>query len=122
MPESDAAHPDGIGVPVRSQPPLAAETGGPRPEGSGPSATALVRRLAAGDTAAMDAFYDVTSAGAYGLACRLLGDPRLAQATLHDVYVDAWCRVCKACPAAGMEVHWILSLVLEHCSGTVNAG
>lgn len=81
----------------------------------GTTATDLVRRLASGDTGAMDAFYELTCRRAYGLACHILGDPLRAQTVLRDVYVDAWRRTRRDRPAVGAEVSWILSLVFEHC-------
>lgn len=80
------------------------------------TATVLVRRLANGDTRAMETFYELTCRQAYGLACRILGDPLRAQSVLHHVYVDAWRRTRRDRPAVGTEVSWILSLVFEHCS------
>lgn len=81
----------------------------------GTTETDLVRRLANGDTGAMEAFHKLTCRRAYGLACHTLGDPLRAQSVLHDVYVDAWRRMRRDCPAMGTEVSWILSLVFEHC-------
>lgn len=88
----------------------------PSPPAAGETtAAALVRRLANGDTRAMEHFYELTCQQVYGLACRLLGDPLRAQSVLHDVYVDAWRRTRRDRPRVGTEISWILSLVFEHC-------
>ncbi|MDN6300322.1 MAG: hypothetical protein L0J68_08575, partial [Micrococcaceae bacterium] len=78
--------------------------------------------MANGDTGAMEAFYELTCRRAYGLACHILGDPLRAQSVLHDVYLDAWRRMRRDCPATGTEVSWILSLVFEHCPCPLRVG
>ena len=59
--------------------------------GSTPSDdTQLVRRLAAGDTAALRALYDRYGAVLLAMASRTLGDRQLAEDCVQEVFVTAW--------------------------------
>lgn len=84
-------------------------------EGPRETAAALLQRLARGETAAMEAFYDLTSSHAFGFACRVLGDPSRAQEVLQEAYVDVWRRISRSRPCVGAELEWLLALVFDRC-------
>ena len=50
----------------------------------------LLARMAAGDEAALAAFYDATVAKVYGLALRIVGTPAAAEEVVVDTYHQAW--------------------------------
>jgi RNA polymerase sigma-70 factor (ECF subfamily) len=63
------------------------------PEGApGPEVAdaALVRRVAAGDDAALAALYDRYASVMLAIAVRILGDRREAEDLLHDVFLEVW--------------------------------
>ncbi len=70
----------------------------------------LVRRMAAGDQAAMAAFYDQTSALVFGLALRILGDRSAAEDVLLEVYAQAWKQAPEYEPSRGSPSAWLLTL------------
>jgi RNA polymerase sigma-70 factor (ECF subfamily) len=70
----------------------------------------LVRRMAAGDHAAMAEFYDQTSALVFGLALRILGDRGAAEDVLADVYTQVWRQAAAYEPARGSPSAWLLAM------------
>ena len=62
------------------------------PAGGESSRETLVRRMAAGDHAAMAEFYDQTSALVFGLALRIVGDHGAAE----DIAVEVYAQVVEA--------------------------
>lgn len=52
--------------------------------------TALLKKIAAGDQAALLTYYDRTNRLAYNVALRLLNDPAAAEEVLLEVYTDVW--------------------------------
>ncbi|WP_417215566.1 hypothetical protein [Arthrobacter sp.] len=83
--------------------------------------TSLSWRLAGGDPQAMDEFYDLTCDRSYGLASALLGRSEETEALLYGAYMDAWRTIRNTPPTPGMEMRWVLSLVLnryrQRCTG-----
>lgn len=75
-----------------------------------PDCADLVKRLAAGDQSALSALYDATSRMVYGLAVRILGDPRDAEEITLDVYTQAWRQVARYDASRGDPVTWLLTL------------
>lgn len=76
----------------------------------GPDCTALLRRLADGDHAALSALYDATSRLVYGLALRILSDPADAEEVTLDVYTQAWRQVSRYDASRGDALTWLLTL------------
>jgi RNA polymerase sigma-70 factor, ECF subfamily len=70
----------------------------------------LVRRMAAGDQAAMAEFYDQTSALVFGLALRILGDRGAAEDVLTDVFTQVWKQAAAYEPSRGSPSAWLLSM------------
>ncbi len=74
------------------------------------SRTALVRRLAAGDQAAMAVFYDQTSKMVYGLALRVLADAHAAEDVMVEVYAQAWRQAGEFDASRGSPSAWLLNM------------
>jgi RNA polymerase sigma-70 factor (ECF subfamily) len=71
----------------------------------------LLRRSGLGDEAAFAAFYDATSARAYGLALRVVRNPAHAEEVTQEAYLDAWRSSTRYDPARGSAVGWLLTIV-----------
>lgn len=74
----------------------------------------LLREIAAGDKAALEALYRQTNASVYGFALSILKNTHDAEDVLHDCYVT----ICTA--AAGYRSHgkpmaWILTITRNLC-------
>ncbi|MCD6640806.1 MAG: ECF RNA polymerase sigma factor SigK [Nocardioides sp.] len=83
--------------------------GPPGPEGT--ALADLVGRSARGDEAAFAAFYDATSARAYGLALRVVRNPAHAEEVTQEAYIDAWRGSTRFDPARGTALGWLLTIV-----------
>jgi RNA polymerase sigma factor (sigma-70 family) len=69
--------------------------------------TAVMRRLADGDRAALKPLYDRTSAKLYGICLRVLGDEADAQDTLQDIYLTVWKRAGLFDPDKASAITWL---------------
>lgn len=78
----------------------------PRSVGLGP----LVRRVAAGEEAALAELYDASSAFVYGLALRILADSSAAEEVTLDVYHQAWQQADRFDPKRGQAHTWLLTM------------
>jgi RNA polymerase sigma-70 factor (ECF subfamily) len=67
----------------------------------------LIARMAAGDEAALAAFYDATVARAYGLALRIAGNPALAEEVVVDTYHQAWREARRFAANRGAPMAWL---------------
>lgn len=74
------------------------------------SREALVRRMAAGDQAAMAEFYDQTSSLVFGLALRVLGDHAAAEDVVLEVYTQVWKQSAGYDPGRGSPSAWLLNM------------
>lgn len=82
------------------------------PSGGDPGRLAdLLRRSALGDEAAFAAFYDATSARAYGLALRVVRNPAHAEETVQEAYLDAWRSSARFDAARGSAAGWLMTIV-----------
>jgi RNA polymerase sigma-70 factor, ECF subfamily len=71
---------------------------------------ALLRQVAAGDTAAFEELYDETTAAVYGLAVRVLRDRAQAEEVAQEVMVEVWRKAASYDPARGGAMGWIMTL------------
>lgn len=72
---------------------------------------AMLRRSANGDGAAFLALYDATAARAYGLGCRLLGDPVQAAEVVQEAYLNLWRHSTGFQATETSPISWILMAV-----------
>lgn len=68
---------------------------------------ALLRRVGAGDRAALTAVYERTSAKLYGICLRLLGCEAEAQEALQDSYLTIWRRAAQFDEARASPITWL---------------
>jgi RNA polymerase sigma-70 factor (ECF subfamily) len=71
---------------------------------------ALVARMAAGDEAALAAFYDATMPRVYGLAVRICGSFATAEEIAADVYYQCWTAAARYDPARSKVMTWLLMI------------
>jgi RNA polymerase sigma-70 factor (ECF subfamily) len=67
-------------------------------------------RVVAGDDVALREVYDQYSSFVYGLAARVVGDPRAAEDVSQDVFVSFWERPAAFDPARGSLRTWLGTL------------
>lgn len=72
--------------------------------------TALIRRMAEGDQAALAEFYDTTSRLIYGLTLRVLGDVSTAEEVLLDVYAQVWRQAGSYDGTRGAPLAWLTTI------------
>ena len=71
----------------------------------------LLREAGAGDESAFAAFYDATSARAYGLALRVIRDPAQAEEVTQEAYLKVWRNPSRYDSRRGSGLSWILTTV-----------
>lgn len=71
----------------------------------------LLHRAGLGDEAAFAAFYDATSARAYGLALRVVRNPAHAEEVTQEAYLDAWRNSTRYDVSRGSAAGWLLTIV-----------
>ncbi|MBS2938569.1 hypothetical protein KDN32_12540 [Nocardioides sp. J2M5] len=69
----------------------------------------LVARVGAGDTAALAALYDATSASVFGLALNVLGDEDLAADVTVQTFAEVWRAAPHLTPDHGPADAWIVA-------------
>jgi RNA polymerase sigma factor (sigma-70 family) len=80
----------------------------PRPEADA-SDGALVRRVAAGEHAALEALYDRYGRPAFALARRITADPVFAEEVVQEVFLALWREPGKYDPDRGGFPSWLLA-------------
>jgi RNA polymerase sigma-70 factor (ECF subfamily) len=71
----------------------------------------LLRRVAAGDHAALEALYNRYERTCYGLAMRMVLDHFLAEEIVQEVFLKLWAAPCSYVPGRGKFSAWLLTLV-----------
>jgi RNA polymerase sigma factor (sigma-70 family) len=74
------------------------------------SLAALVVRMAGGNEAALEAFYDATMARVYGLAVRICGNAAAAEEVAADVYYQCWTQAARYDAARSKVMTWLLMI------------
>jgi len=69
----------------------------------------LIRKIAAGDTAAFARFYDRYAPLVYPLILRIVREPAEAADVLQDVFWEAWQRATDYDPARGTAEAWMVT-------------
>jgi RNA polymerase sigma-70 factor (ECF subfamily) len=83
---------------------------------------ALIKNIAAGDQAAVGAFYDATSRLVYSLVLRVLSDPSTAEEVTLDVYTQVWRQAAKYNAARGTPIAWLLTIARTRALDRLRAG
>jgi RNA polymerase sigma factor (sigma-70 family) len=73
--------------------------------------TALVERVAAGETRALEELYDRYARPAYSLARRVTGDPAFAEEAVQEVFLAVWRRPERFQAGRGGFASWLLAAV-----------
>src|SRR6476469_3685514 len=68
------------------------------------------KRMASGDESALSEVYDQFASFVYGLALRVIGDPRAAEDVSQDVFVTVWERPGAFDPDRGSLRTWLGTL------------
>jgi RNA polymerase sigma-70 factor (ECF subfamily) len=67
----------------------------------------LIKRMVAGDSAALESFYQRYSGLANGLALRILRDPSDAEDVVQEVFVQVWRQAERYDPKRGSPEAWL---------------
>lgn len=70
----------------------------------------LLRQTAGGDELAFARLYDVTSRRLFGLALRILGEPKAAEEAALEAYWAVWQRAGDYDPRRGAPMTWMLTV------------
>jgi RNA polymerase sigma-70 factor (ECF subfamily) len=70
----------------------------------------LMQRVARGDTAAFEAFYDQLANVVFGVIARVLRDPAQSEEVAQEVFVEAWRTATRFDPDKGSVSTWILTM------------
>ena len=72
--------------------------------------TAALARIPAGDRAALQTVYRLTSAKLFGVALRILGEHSKAEDVLQEVYVTVWRKAAAFDPARASPMTWLIAI------------
>jgi len=70
----------------------------------------LMRRIVAGDAAALSDLYDLSSRYVYGICLKVLRNPADAEEVTLDVYTQAWRQAARFDADRGEPLAWLLML------------
>lgn len=93
----------------------------PAASASGLDGRAIVARIASGDQSALAAFYEATSAQAFGLALRIVSNRAAAEDVLEEVYVQVWRQAERYSPERGSPVAWLMMITRTRALDHVRA-
>src|SRR5471030_1871727 len=71
---------------------------------------AALARIPAGDRAALQTVYRLTSAKLFGIALRILGERSEAEDVLQEVYVAVWRKAADFDPNRASPMTWLISI------------
>jgi RNA polymerase sigma-70 factor, ECF subfamily len=75
----------------------------------------LLRKTAAGDSAAFAALYKQTSAKLFGIAIRIAGRGEVAEDALQECFVLVWQRAGEYDPRRGGVMSWLIA-IMRNCT------
>lgn len=75
-----------------------------------PSADELLVRVARGDEAAFEQFYELVSAPLWGVVLRVVRDPAQSEEVAQEVLVELWRTAPRYDPGMGTAMTWVLTL------------
>lgn len=82
----------------------------PVPSAGAAELAALLVRIAGGDAAAFQQFYDRTSAKLFGITLRILIERPEAEDVLQEVYVSVWRKAATFDPARASPITWVATI------------
>ena len=100
MPTQDAA--------TGGEPPGGQAKPGSASPGSASDASALLRRVAGGDAAALSDLYDRHAGAVFSLSLRIVGDETEAGQVVQQVFAHAWQQASRYDPARASVAGWLL--------------
>lgn len=71
---------------------------------------AALARVAAGDRAALQTIYRLTSAKLFGVCLRILGDRAEAEDVLQEIYLTVWQRAATFDPSRASPMTWLITM------------
>ena len=83
---------------------------------------AAMRRLAAGDRAALEEIYRATSAKLFGICYRILGDEKEAEDALQDVYLTLWRRADRYDATRASPISWLATFARNRAIDRLRTG
>lgn len=72
--------------------------------------SALLARVAQGDAAAFQLFYERTNAKLFGITLRILSERQEAEDVLQEVYVSVWRKAASFDPARASPITWVATI------------
>ncbi len=81
----------------------------------------LIGHIAQGDEAALAALYDLTSSVVFGLAARILRDPRDAEETTLEVYLQVWRSAADYTAERGSPMAWLATMARTRAIDSLRA-
>jgi len=80
-----------------------------------------LRRIAAGDRAALADLYDQTAPALFSYAIHTLENPQDAEEVIQDVFVQIWTKANTFNPGLGLPFHWIMGITRNRCIDRLRA-
>ena len=70
----------------------------------------LLRRIAAGESGALGEFYDAHAGKLFAFALRILNDPKEAEDTVQEVFLQIWAKAAAYDHEQGRPLAWVITL------------
>ena len=83
---------------------------------------AALRRVAAGDQAALRLVYDETAAKLFGVCLRILNDRSEAEDVLQEVYLNIWRKAAGFDEARASPISWLVAIARNRAIDRVRSG
>jgi len=83
---------------------------------------AAIVRLAAGDRAALQTTYRLTSAKLFGVCLRILGDRAEAEDVLQEIYLNVWNKAGAFDPERASPMTWLIAIARNKSIDRLRAG
>ncbi len=106
---------------IRRMPGQPAADAAPAADSQQADLAVLVARMAAGDQAALGAFYDATMPRVYGLAVRICGNPATAEEVAADTYHQCWTAAARYDASRSKVMTWLLMVCRSRAIDAVRA-
>ena len=84
--------------------------------------SAAIRRVAAGDRAALRLVYDETAAKLFGVCLRILNDQSEAEDVLQEVYLNVWRRAGAFDEARASPITWLVAIARNRAIDRLRSG